>query len=155
VDFRDTSIMTQVAFKGAVDLGKDVDLDSPDGQAWFVRVFTFLTDALVEGVKTQTGPEAQAAEVIKGHFPGTQTVQQNPTSYEQPTNGGGWQVTIQGEVDGPVPPWLYTQAEEKRVAAVWDNRKDARQNPDKNRPWFKSVNPSGRDAIPFWPPKAR
>ena len=39
MDAKDRSIATQVAFKGAIDLERDVDLTDPQGQARFHEVF--------------------------------------------------------------------------------------------------------------------
>lgn len=154
MDFRDTSIMTQVAFKGAVDLCRDIDVTTPEGQAEFQQVFSYLTDSLVEAIKTQQDPADRAADVIKGNFPGTQVVQQNPTGYNNaPTyttpTAPPFQLTVRGEQHGDLPPWLFPAAAEKGVTEVYDNRDRAQGT---KRPWFRSTT-GGDNAPAFWPPR--
>lgn len=157
MDFRDTSIATQVTFKGAIDLCRDLDLTTQEGQAEFVTVFSFLTDALFEAIQAQLDPAQQAADVIRGNFPGTTTVQQNPTdnqytpppAYVQPSQPGGFQLTIKGTQHGPIPDWLYEQAAAKGVSEVWDNRDRAQGT---RKPHFRSTT-GGEDAPAFWPPR--
>lgn len=153
MDFRDTSIMTQVAFKGAVDLCRDSDLTTPEGQAEFTQVFSFLTDSLVEGIRLQQDPAEQAAQVIMGNFPGSQVVSGNATSPMAPTyttpSAPPFQLTIKGAQHGEIPPWLYEQAAAKGVTEVYDNR-DRAQNT--KRPWFRATT-GGDNAPAFWPPR--
>ena len=157
MEFRDTSIMTQVAFKGAIDLCRDIDVTTPEGQAEFVQAFSFLTDVLVEGVRTQTDPAEQAADIIRGNFPGTTNVQANPNqqayapppAYVQPSQPGPYQLTVKGTQQGPLPDWLWEQAAAKGVTEVYDNRDRARGT---KRPHFRSTT-GGDDAPAFWPPR--
>lgn len=165
MDFRDTSIMTQVAFKGAIDLCRDIDVTTQEGQAEFVQAFSFLTDCLVEGVRGQAAPEQQAAEVIRGNFPGTTTVQQNTSgntsgTYSQPQPATQPQpqqpqpgLTVRKQT-AAVPDWLYEQATAAHETEVWDNRADI--PPGSNRPWFRAVNVMDKTGKPlgFWPPRA-
>lgn len=155
-DYRDTSIQTQVSFKGAIDLCHDLDLTTQEGQAEFIQVFSFLTDALIEGVRGQTGPDQQAAEIIRGNFPGTTTVQSNPNqqSYAQPPAyvqqpQQQFSLSIKGTQHGPIPDWLYEQAAAKGVTEVYDNRDRAQGT---KRPHFRSTT-GGDDAPAFWPPR--
>jgi hypothetical protein len=156
MDFRDTSIMTQVAFKGAIDLCRDIDVTTPEGQAEFQQAFSFLTDSLVEAIKTQQDPAERAAEVIKGNFPGTQVVQNSnanftpPPAYVQPSQPGQFQLSIKGEQHGELPPWLYEAAAAKGVTEVYDNRDRAQGT---KRPWFRSTT-GGDNAPAFWPPRS-
>lgn len=153
MDFRDTSIATQVTFKGAIDLCRDLDLTTQEGQAEFVTVFSFLTDALFEAIQAQLDPAQQAADVIKGNFPGTQVVQSNdPTQYAPPPQyppNPQYQLTIKGTPHGPIPDWLYEQAAAKGVTEVWDNRDRAQGT---RKPHFRSTS-GGEDAPAFWPPR--
>jgi hypothetical protein len=154
VDFRDTSIITQVAFKGAIDLCRDIDVTTPQGQAEFTQAFSFLTDVLIEGVKVQAPAAEQAAEVIRGNFPGTTTVQQNPNgTYNPPPSttpqAPPFQLTVKGAQNGPLPDWLWEQAAAKGVTEVYDNRDRAQGT---KRPWFRSTT-GGDDAPAFWPPR--
>jgi len=159
MDFRDTSIITQVAFKGAIDLCRDIDVTTPEGQAEFTSAFSFLTDVLIEGVRVQTGPAEQAGEIIRGNFPGTTTVQQPmqdpypqtqqyvppaPQQYQpQPT------LTIKGAQHGPIPDWLYPAAAAKGVTEVYDNRDRAQGT---KRPLFRATT-GGENAPAFWEPR--
>jgi hypothetical protein len=163
-DYRDTSIQTQVSFKGAIDLCHDLDLTTQEGQGEFIQVFSFLTDALIEGVRAQTGPAEQAAEIIRGNFPGTTTVQQNTNTYQpqdpfpqtptyQPQPQQQYSqpqgLTIKGQQHGPIPDWLYAAAAAKGVTEVYDNRDRAAGT---KRPLFRSTT-GGENAPAFWEPR--
>jgi hypothetical protein len=154
MDFRDASIITQVGFKGAIDLCRDCDLTTQEGQAEFVQVFSFVTDSLFEAVRTQTDPAEQAAEVIRGQFPGTQVVQQNPMAnnqapqyVQQPQQT--YSLSVKGTQHGALPDWLFEQAAAKGVTEVYDNRDRAQGT---KRPHFRSTT-GGDDAPAFWPPR--
>jgi len=160
MDFRDTSIITQVAFKGAIDLCRDIDVTTQEGQAEFTSAFSFLTDVLIEGVRVQTDPAEQAADIIRGNFPGTTTVQSNPgqqsyaapPAYVQPNQQQGpmqFALSVQGTQHGPLPDWLYEQAASKGVTEVYDNRDRAQGT---KRPHFRSTT-GGDNAPAFWPPR--
>ena len=154
MDAKDRSIATQVAFKGAVDLERDVDLTDPAGQARFQEVFDYLSHVLVEGIIATGSQEEQIAQVIQGEFPGTQVVSgpaQQQYAQPQYTTPAPPQfnLSVKGNQYGPLPDWLYEQAAAKGVHEVWDNRQQAQGN---KRPWFRST--SGGDNAPaFWPPR--
>jgi hypothetical protein len=160
MDFRDTSIMTQVGFKGAIDLCRDIDLTTQEGQAEFIQVFSFLTDALFEAVRQGADPAEQAAEIIRGNFPGTTTVQSNPgqqsyaapPAYVQPTQQPGpmqFSLSVKGTQHGPLPDWLFAEAAAKGVTEVYDNRDRAQGT---KRPHSRSTT-GGDNAPAFWPPR--
>jgi hypothetical protein len=154
MDTRDRGIATQVAFKGAIDIERDVDLTDPQGQARFHEVFEFLQHELMEGILATGSQEEQIAQVIQGEFPGTQVVSgpaQQQYAQPQYTTPGPpqYQLQVRGNQFGPLPDWLYEQAAQKGVTEVWDNRQQAQGN---KRPWFRST--SGGDNAPaFWPPR--
>ena len=141
---RDTSIITQVAFKGAID-AQTMPLNTSEGQAEFGHNFSFLRDILFDMVDTD-GPTPQAAaNVIHAQFPGTVEV-------SSPAHTST--LTVKGTQHGPLPDWLYTQAAAVGVTEVWDNRDRlaAAQAQGKKPPHFRSAH----DAIDkaFWPPRA-
>lgn len=177
MDDRDTSILTQVAFKEAGEQARALGLDllDPGGQASFEEVFSYLTESLFLGVRTQLGGgksvDERAAQLVQGAFPGTTVVQQQqqPPQYQgQPAqgfppavvqpyqgqpNGVGvgphnYQLTVKGNQFGPLPDWLYAAAANDNVHEVYDNRD---QPAGSRRPMFKST-AGGRDAPAYWAP---
>jgi hypothetical protein len=159
MDFRDRSIITQVAFKGAIDLAHDLDLTSPEGTAEFEAIFGFLVNSLFSQIGD---PEEKAAQVIQAHFPGAVQVQGAPMgpaptpAIMQPTvpyvpQNQPFQanVAVKGNQFGPLPDWLYQQAAEKGVTEVYDNRDRIAGT---KRPWFKATT-GGENAPAFWPPR--
>jgi len=169
-DDKDTRIGTQVSFKGAIDnactLG--VNLNTPEGQAWFEETFSYLTESLFSAMNGAT-----AADAIVRYFPGTEQVSgpntsgayvqpQQPVVQQQPQYANGGQQTftamptpttlplkVKGNQFGPLPDWLFAAAAEKGVTEVYDNRDRAMGT---KRPWFKATT-GGDDAAPFWPPR--
>jgi len=161
---KDVSIITQVAFKGAVD-AQSKPLDTAEGQAEFGVNFSFLKDVLFDQVQSGATPFAhdhliptrstttppppapsppqpqQVYEQIATSFPGTTTM---PS------------VTVRNadEQQGPLPDWLYEQAAAVGVTEVYDNRNrlPEAQQKGKNWPWFRSAHNHIDKA--FWPPKA-
>jgi hypothetical protein len=164
---RDRNIMTQVAFKGAVDLAVhgDLDLADPEGQARFEQAFSYLTESLFGAV--ESAHTASTAQIIQGQFPGTVQVPpiQHPVQQsqpyqqpvaagygaqqQQPFNGGGMGLAVKGSQFGPLPEWLYAMAAEKGVTEVYDNRDRVAGS---KRPWFKATT-GGDNAAAFWPPR--
>jgi hypothetical protein len=160
VDTRTEEILAQVAFKGAVDSCNDLDLGTEQGQGEFTIVFSFLHDSLRNAIAAYSPPETQAAQIIQGHFPGTEVVQQNPVvttnppAYVQPTQTNGnplpFSLRVKGNQHGPLPDWLFEAAASKGVMEVYDNRDRAAANP--KYPWFKATS-GGPNAPAFWPPR--
>ena len=156
MDFRDRSIITQVAFKGAIDLAHDLDLSTPEGTAEFEMIFNFLANSLFNQIGD---PEEQAAKVIQAHFPGAVQVGQQqapvPTpQVMQPTvpyvpQGPSYTLSVKGNQFGPLPDWLFQQAAEKGITEVYDNRDRIAGT---KRPWFKATT-GGDNAPAFWPPR--
>lgn len=164
MDFKDHTIVTQVAFKAAVDIENELDLGTSEGQQRFEEVFGFLDHVLHAKIMAGAPPQQQVAEVIRANFPGSQVVnagyvpqqagyapqqqsfpqQQFP---QQQMGGGG--LTVKGTQHGNLPDWLYAQAAEKGVTEVYDNRDRAMGT---KRPWFKAT-VGGDNAAAFWPPR--
>jgi hypothetical protein len=178
VDDRDTSILTQVAFKGAIEwaVADHVDLTNPDQQAAFEQVFSHLTESLFLGVRTQLGGE-KAGQLVHAAFPGSESwtpadqrsaqqpqmapqPQFAPQAHQDPGGGwgatqapqaqgyGGYQLSVKGNQFGPLPEWLFEAAAKDNVHEVYDNRD---QPPGSRRPMFKST-AGGRDAPAYWAP---
>lgn len=173
---RDISILSQVAFKEAGECARQMNLDltTPEGQTVFELLNSYLTESLFVSVKAQQGAEAQAGQLIKANFPGTQTVQQHPSiqpqqqqtwgatptpaqlpyvqqgGFGQPVGPHNYQLTVKGAgPHGPIPEDVYRWAAENNVHEVWDNRD---QPPGSRRPLFKSTQ-GGRDAPTYWGPR--
>lgn len=150
---RDLSILTQVAFKAAIEtmpVGND-----PMARSNFIEHLSFLTDALVSEVESRIGNKTTPA-VAPAHLPDVPAtalaqVQQvfpeaQPVVQQAPAMQVG--VQIKGKVHGDMPAWLITAASAKGVSSVWDERDKLSQNP--KRPWFRST--ENKDVC-FWPPK--
>lgn len=134
LDTRDLSILTQVSFKGAIELvaaGKfevtDIDQLTAD-----------LAKGLVANVLAQL-PVFDAEASITQAFAPTAAA---PAA--APAAAGG--VRVKGKQFGELPAWLLTQAAAKGVTEVWDNRDSVEGT---KKPHFKATN----DDIPFWPPR--
>lgn len=168
MEFRDHSIITQVAFKAAVELNTDVDITDPAGQARFEQAFGYLRQSLFASI--EEAASEQAGQLVRANFPGTQQVQQVPSGgwNAQQDPGGGWQgqpqqqgfqpattmtlppqVRVKGNQFGPLPDWLFEEAAAKGVTEVYDNRDRATGT---KRPWFRSTT-GGDNAPAFWPPR--
>jgi hypothetical protein len=159
MDARDHSIVTQVAFKAAVEFESELDMTSPEGQARFEQVFSFLHQSLVQAVGGDDATE-QAAQLIHANFPGTvqvggyangggyqQAPQQQSFQPQYAPQGQGGGITIKGAQHGPIPDWLIQEAAAKGVTEVYDNRDRATGT---KRPWFKDVRNADNA---FWPPR--
>lgn len=154
MDNRDNVIGIQVAFKGAIDMSKGADLSTEPGQGEFKLTFDFLKDTLLESMTGAASPTEQAAQIIRGNFPGTTNVASNETpGYNPPpqyANGQQHTLTIKGQQHGPIPPWMFEAAAAAGVTEVYDNRDRAATNP--KYPQFKATS-GGPNATPFWAPR--
>ena len=153
MDQRDRVIIPQVAFKGAVDLERDADLTTPEGQARFETVFSYLNESLMNAIMSGQSPDEQMARVIQGQFPGSTVAENSNASYNPPAHTTPappqFNVRVKGTQHGPLPDWLFEQAASQGVTEVWDNRDRAAGS---RKPWFRST--SGGDNAPaFWPPR--
>ena len=149
MDNRDISILTQVAFKGAIEVCRD-NIGNDAGNLAFIETLTFLTDALMQEVGERTGsamakpapapaPAPQAQEAVQEVF--GQVEQVNTNVEIIPTKDGA--------PFGDMPAWLISAAQAKGVTKVFDNRNRLSTNP--KLPWFKAPKDQGEHA--FWPPK--
>lgn len=140
---RDTSILSQVAFKEAARFYDGTEASVPA----FLDALSILTDGLIAQVKTTTEAHAtvsQAASVpVQQPAAGTAAA-----ATQQLASNGMFTLSIKGEQHGPIPDWAVAKAAENGVTEVWDNRNKLAENP--KYPWFKST---GSDKTPFWPPK--
>jgi hypothetical protein len=184
MDDRDTSILTQVAFKGAIEWAADkLDLSDPQGQATFETVQSYLTESLFTAVRAQLGGE-KAGQLVHANFPGTQSfgpADQGPIQQpqaapqpqfafqgaqqaQQPANGG---YGAQGQSAAPGPHNYQLTVKGNQFAALpqwlYDEAAplgihevyDNRDSPPElRRPLFKATT-GGRDAHPFWGPGNR
>lgn len=131
---RDQSILTQVAFKGAVELfGLGQRLTSDEDRALFIEMFTFLSEALKSEVAHNISSPAAAAAGDAGA--GAVTV----------VDG----ITFHG-LTGPVPAWIVPAAKEAGVTALRDNRQAQAGNP--RQPAFIAADGTkqGRFDMGFW-----
>lgn len=152
MDARDISILTQVAFKAAIESAPPGTDDA--SRASFVEHLSFLADALTAEVRARLGSPAPAATpavtaesaiaAIKETFPGAVETEGAPATVEVITTKNGGQ-------HGPLPSWLIPAAAAKGVTKVFDNRDRLVTNP--KMPWFKS--PKDQGEIPFWPPREK
>lgn len=151
MDNRDISILTQVAFKGAIEVCRD-NIGNDAGNLAFIETLHFLTDALMQEVGERTGsamakpapapapaPQAQAQAAVQEVF--GQVEQVNTNVEIIPTKDGA--------PFGDMPAWLISAAQAKGVTKVFDNRNRLSTNP--KLPWFKAPKDQGEHA--FWPPK--
>lgn len=139
METRDISILTQVAFKGAIEVCRD-QIGSDQGNLAFIETLTFLTDALLQEVNERTGSKpASATRQVEEVFGATTPVQSGTVEIIK-TNGAPF---------GDMPAWLIKAAASKGVTKVFDNRDRLAVNP--KMPWFRAPKDQGDHA--FWPPK--
>jgi len=150
MDNRDISILTQVAFKGAIEVCRD-NIGNDSGNLAFIETFTFLTDALLQEVRERTGQsEPQGVRPAPAPAPQAQAaVQEVFGQVEQVNTNVEIIPTKDGAPFGDMPAWLISAAQAKGVTKVFDNRNRLSSNP--KLPWFKAPKDQGEHA--FWPPK--
>ncbi len=143
MDFRDISIVGQVAAKEASQILSAVNVESlPEALESWDAAFEHVYDKLLTEIE-----EKAAEKAVTSAFQGTQSVG-NGGGAAIATNGS---VRVKGKQYGPLPAWLEEAAAKVGVTEVWDNRDKAQGT---NKPWFREANPpQGADAKPFWPPK--
>lgn len=155
MDNRDISILTQVAFKGAIEAAGS-GVGSDQGNLAFLETFQFLTDALLTEVKARANATPPAA---KPAYP--QTTQADPIGVAKDIFPGAHEAEVAHNVEvirtkdggqhGPLPSWFIKAAAEKGITKVFDNRDRLSSNP--KLPWFKSTKEQGE--VAFWPPRER
>lgn len=145
---KDVSILTQVAFKGAVEATDAYDIASEEGQAYFEGVFSYLTESLITAVKAAVAEHATATNIPKGASTpprsAAQAIKDELGGTELP-----FAVTVKGTQHGPLPAWFVKEAESRGTTSVWDNRDQLAEN--NKRPWFRDT--EDKDNC-FWPPRA-
>lgn len=141
---RDISILTQVAFKGAIEVCGD-NIGNDAGNLAFIETLTFLTDTLVAEVNMRTGSKAPLSNSVTPQ----NAVQEVFGQVENVSTTVEIIKTKDGAPFGEIPSWLITAAQAKGVTKVFDNRDRLAQSP--KSPWFKAPRDQGEHA--FWPPK--
>jgi hypothetical protein len=149
---KDTSILTQVAFKGAIQVAvaHQLPLGAEQGQLLFTEVFTFLTDNLFTEVNARieqnkpatptrvvpSGPTDQVLDDLNREFAPTPVNGADPIQIKESKNGGK---------RGPFPEWGASEAARKGVTGrlFWDNRGPNGEPPAGKKPWFSEVVPQG------------
>ena len=151
------SILTQVAFKGAVDAAC---VGGVYNEAAFLVAFEMMQAVLKAKVIEENEEFFQEATARKEErVANGETVDHAAASLGEAfgaTPVGGVQIagTDHSAVVGPIPAWLAPAAAAKGVTKVWDNRvardgSDLTKKVGKTPPWFKSTDGD----IPFWPPR--
>jgi hypothetical protein len=149
MDNRDISILTQVAFKGAIEVCRD-NIGNDAGNLAFIETLTFLTDALMQEVGERTGSAMAKPAPAPAPAPqAQQAVQEVFGQVEQVNTNVEIIPTKDGAPFGDMPAWLISAAQAKGVTKVFDNRNRLSSNP--KLPWFKAPKDQGEHA--FWPPK--
>jgi hypothetical protein len=142
---RDVSILTQVAFKGAV-ANTEGDLTDPEVASIFEAKVVYLTETLISAVEVAAEKHASAAA--------SQPAAARGGAGSSPASDGASVRVIpvkDAPDNGPLPAWFIKAAAEKGVSSVFDNRHKLSENP--RLPWFKT--PKDEGDIAFWPPKAK
>ncbi len=153
---KDVSILVQVAFKEA---SANTDFTADESLADFETLFSYLTESLVSAVKANIEAHATSTNVPRG------TTQPPRRSAEQAIKDelGGTALPFQVEIKKgngePAPAWLAKACEAVGCTAVWDNRDQLSENP--NRPWFRAADGTtvwnekkgAEEPASFWPPK--
>lgn len=145
---RDVSILTQVAFKGAIEMSKGEDILDSSVSSLFEAKVLYLTDTLVSAVEVATEKHAKsvAAPVRQ---PAAAAAEADPND---PNEGITVVETKDGNgQNGALPAWFKKAAKAANVTKVFDNRHRLAEN-DK-LPWFKDADE--KDGKPFWPPKGK
>lgn len=155
LDTRDKSILTQVAFKGAVDHTAGLDVTTDEGRQRFGETFGFFVNELFAVAQQVTAPQQQQQQ--RTSDASNAAIDAESRIVEEfdatPVDGDGYELRVKGDQHGPLPPWLIEQAAAKGVREVWDNRgKIASGEFKKNSPHFKSTDDAN---VPFWPPKEK
>lgn len=163
MDSRSTEIIAQSTLKCAAEVCRGVDLSTPEGQAEFAIGYSFLLDLVMDTINSSSSPDQQAANLIRGNFPGTTNeppppantpyvIPQQATPQEPAPYNGVQQyapLSVKGAQHGPLPDWLFEAAAAKGVTEVYDNRDRAAANP--KYPLFKST-AGGPNPPAFWAP---
>jgi hypothetical protein len=143
---RDVSILSQVAFKAAIENTTGDLLDAETASLFEAKV-VYLTDTLVSAVEVAVAKHASSAAA-------SQPAAARGGAGSSPASDGASVRVIpvkDAPDNGPLPAWFIKAAAEKGVSSVFDNRHKLSENP--RLPWFKT--PKDEGDIAFWPPKAK
>jgi hypothetical protein len=116
-----------------------------DSEEMAADVFADLTSKcldVINGLEGAAPPARSIAAVIERELPGATEIPQELA-----------ELRIINPINDDHPAWLYEQAKQAGVVAVWDNRDGLKEN--SKRPWYKQAEPESDDPKPFWPPKPR
>jgi hypothetical protein len=154
------SIITQVAFKGAIEAAS---LGDAFDEAVFTAMFDVFHETLLTKVTEQQelyfseAIEAKAARIADGTYQAAPApIYDVEAAFANdfgatPAAGGG--VAVKGTQHGPLPEWLAPMAAAKGVTQVWDNRVDrdgkSIVGTGSKKPHFKATDGD----VPFWPPR--
>ena len=148
------SILSQVAFKGAIDLAARGVIDRGDVITW-AKAFT---EEMVDFVQVQKDEffEAKAARRAEhqANADAVSAAEEDFVYGNEDDDDSDSGIKVLGEQHGPLPQWFIKQAKAAGVTKVFDNRESAKGT---NRPHFKT--PKDADKYgepadkPFWPPK--
>lgn len=148
LDPQGRSILTQVAFKKAVDAAS---AGGSYNEATFFEAFPVFVEALTSSVSSQKEEFWQDVEARKANG---ETVADAPPAQADsaPSSAAVDGVTIVQDGDGTpdvaVPGWAITQAKAKGLSSIEDKRGWAKNT---KRPHFTSTD---GEKTPFWPPKS-
>jgi hypothetical protein len=151
---KDAQILTQVAFKAAVDFGDDVT--DNDGAAAFERRFSYFTESLNGAVEAAMGAVKPAPATVPTPAPGNVANARTPEQALAEDLGATPHIEIvnadhiPGGTNGPIPAWALKKIADAGTTRVYDNRADLEEYP--TRPWFKDAD-DGNKA--FWPDKPK
>jgi hypothetical protein len=151
---KDAQILTQVAFKAAVDFGDDVTDD--DGAGAFERRFSYFTESLNGAVTAAMDAVKPPAAVVPTPAAGPVATARTPEQALAEDLGATPHIEIvnaehiPGGTNGPIPAWALKKIADKGTTKVYDNRHDLQEYP--TRPWFKDAE-DGDNA--FWPDKPK
>lgn len=153
---KDISILTQVAFKGAVELSAATPgiFLTDEGLADFDATLAALTERLFDADEAASATYTQAAPAQPARSnPSSQSNTYDPTQGLADELGATLHIEVIGTQNGPFPAWFLADAAKKGTKKVWDNRAELTEHP--SRPWFKDADNKDNKTNGFWPPKAR
>jgi len=137
------SILAQVAFYQAtnyVTKGVQIDLTDEGSQSYFLEVYAFLHNALVDAEKRAVAAAPKASTSSGGQRSGGQRRsggQDNVNSARKAFGGGLEILTDKSDIEGDHPQWLFDEAAARGVGKVFDNRSDEQR--ERNWPAYQQA----------------
>lgn len=170
LDANSISIISQVAFKAAVEKFDAGVLATDEGKLEFTQLQDFLSDVLVTDAIDKVRKYGLAPEPPKrNNYNGSTKSGSNGRGGGYSRGGGGgrsreeaaeaikhafpgtteepFELIVHNQQDDDLPAWLFEQAMEAGITEVIDQRDQLSENP--KRPWFKQK--GGNKG--FWPPR--